>query len=807
MDKNSTTKIADDKSPQLTIEEAYKLALEHFHNGQFEKVDQICTAITNAVPDHIDALNLHGVLAQRHELHEKAIELFSRAVAIDDKIAQLHYNLGLSHFNLGQKNPAISCYNRAIALAPEFCDAHYNLAIVLQEQNRLDEAIASYKKVLSIKADYASHHNLGILYQLQNRLEDAKANYQKAIELKPDFVEAYCNLGNVLKEQGRVDESYSAFKQAVKINPDDLKAHYNLGVIQQNRKEFLKAASSFKKAVAIKPDFAKAHYNLAIVLEEQNRLDEAIISYKQAVAIEPDFIDANYNYAVVLQKQNRFDEAVANYKKVIKLNPEYSNAHYNIACIYQKQDLLVDAVNHYKKAIAIREDFAAAYNNMGIAKKEQSELKEAVLYFKKAIEIDPEFINAHNNLIFCTDVFADNESDLFQIERIKWAKQHSEPLKATWTPPQNSPDPDKVLRIGYVGADFWRHSAAYIFGPCILHHNPEQFKTFCYVGNTKEDALTKELKKSSTSWLITKHMDDKALAKQIQKDGIDILVDLAGHTPGNRLLTFARKPAPVQITAWGYPHGTNMAAMDYLFADPIFIPQSQRNKYSEQIIDLPCVIHMYADTPFAQVTPPPVLENGYITFGAFNRIEKYNSDVYSLWAEILRRIPTAKLLIKTGTLHSPNYIADTKAFFKKEGISPERLILLLGSTPKREHQETHSQVDIMLDPFPHNGGMTTLESLRMGVPVLTHEQKTRCATSASILHVLDLDKWRAASDKDYVDKAVNFAMDVESLVTLRQELRGNFEKSVVGNSQLYVTHVEKTYRQLWKKWCEKIKQS
>ncbi|MBF0446468.1 MAG: tetratricopeptide repeat protein, partial [Magnetococcales bacterium] len=617
-----------------------------------------------------------------------------------------------------------------------------------------------------------------------------------------DYVDAYCNLGNILQEQGKLDDSYLIYQKAVETNPDNVKALYNFAIVQQNRDELAKAAASYQKVIALKPDFAHAHYNLGIVLEAQNMLDAAIASYKQAIVNKPDYIDAYYNLGVVLQKQGKFQDAISNYKKVITLSPDYANAHYNIAVIRQKQNRLEEAVNYYQKSVAINPEFAAAFNNMGIAKKEQSKLGEAVLCFKKAIAIDPDFVNAHNNLIFCTDVFADINSDLFQTERIKWANCHSEPLKSSWSPCKNSPDPDKILRIGYVGADFWRHSAAYIFGPCILHHDQENFQTFCYVGNTKQDELTQKLKKKATSWLQTEQMDDESLAQQIKQDGIDILIDLAGHTPGNRLLTFAHKPAPVQITAWGYPHGTNMAAMDYLFADPIFIPEDQRKKYTEEIIDLPCVIHMYADRPFPQVTKPPVFENGYVTFGAFNRIEKYNSDVYSLWAEILRRLPTAKLLIKTGTLHSPNYIEETQHFFQKEGISPQRLILLLGSTSKIEHQQTHGRVDIMLDPFPHNGGMTTLESLRMGVPVLTHEQKTRCPTSASILHVLELDDWRAKSDNEYVEKAMSFANDIKTLATLRQELRGNFEKSVLGNSQLYVAAVEKIYRQLWKKWCK-----
>jgi protein O-GlcNAc transferase len=300
--------------------------------------------------------------------------------------------------------------------------------------------------------------------------------------------------------------------------------------------------------------------------------------------------------------------------------------------------------------------------------------------------------------------------------------------------------------------------------------------------------------------LSTSQLDNAGLVEQIRQDGIDILVDLAGHTTGNRLLAFARKPAPIQITAWGYPHGTKMDAIDYLFADPIFIPLSERNKYIEEIIDLPCVIHLNSGIGFPEIKSPPVCKAGHITFGAFNRIEKYSNSVYTAWAEILHRVPTAKLLIKSKSLNSLDNINILQTIFQDKGISPKRIIFM-GSSPKQDHLKSHEKIDIMLDPYPHNGGMTTLESLRMGVPVLTCEKMTRCPTSASILHVMGLDEWRAGDEKDYIEKAVEFANDIPTLRNLRKQLRSRFDESVLGNSQLYVSKVEAIYRKLWQKWC------
>jgi protein O-GlcNAc transferase len=602
--------------------------------------------------------------------------------------------------------------------------------------------------------------------------------------------------------QGKMDDGIVSYQNAISIKPDDSKAHYNIGVILQGKEKFAEAVAKYYEVISIKPDHEDSYYSIGVIFQKQGKTNEASASYQKAIAINPNYEKAYYNFGVILQEQGCAEDAILNFKKTVAIKPDFASAYYNIGVILQGEGKHDEAIACYQKAISINSDYVDALHNLAIIKKEEGKLEEAIAGFRKVIALKPDAVISHNHLIFCIDVFSAINSDLFEVERKNWAKTHSDPLQGHPTPFSNTPDPTRMLRIGYVGADFFRHSAAYIFGPALLHHDAEKFQIFCYAGNTHADDLTEQFKKKSTRWLSTSNMDDATLAQEILNDGIDILVDLAGHTTGNRLLTFARKPAPIQITAWGYPHGTQMAAMDYLFADPIFIPQSERKKYTEHIIDLPCVIHSYIDIAFPDVKEPPICQNGYITFGAFNRIEKYNNEVYALWAEILRNIPTAKLLIKTGKLDSPNYIQEVESIFLKHGIHQKRLILSIGSTSKLEHQKAHNQVDIMLDPFPHSGGMTTMESLRMGVPVLTCEKKTRCPTSASVLHVLGLDEWRVTDEMEYVEKAEKFAMDIPNLKKLRQELRSRFDQSFLGNSQKYVSEVEAIYRQLWHRWSE-----
>ncbi|MBF0445202.1 MAG: tetratricopeptide repeat protein, partial [Magnetococcales bacterium] len=674
-------------------------------------------------------------------------------------------------------------------------------AISFHSVGQLDEAIHWYKKTLEINpVDTTSLSNMGAALQSQGRQEEAIACYQKAIAIKPDYANAYSNLGVTLLEQGKLVEAISLLKKATAIKPDYAEAFSNLGNAQRKHGELEDAIYSCKKAIAIKPDYAEAFSNLGSCLKEQDKLDEAISCFVKAITFKPDYAEAYSNLGVALHEQGKFAEAIIKYQKAIAILPNYAEAYSNLGFSLQEQGELDESVRILQQAIAIKPNYAEAYSNLGVTFQDLGKFDDAIKCFKKGIALKPDFTHCHNQLICCLDMYVDVSDEQPYTERKKWAEQHATPLQVHWSTFTNIPDPTKKLRIGYVGADFKHHSAAHIFGPMLLNFDAEQFQIFCYAGNTLEDDLTEQFKEKSTRWLQTSRMDDEALAKEIKNDGIDILVDLAGHTIGNRLLTFARKPAPIQINAWGYPFGTAMEAMDYIFADPFFIPHSEHNKYTEQIINIPCVIHMQKVNTFPDVTDPPSCQNGYITFGAFNRLKKYNDSLFTLWAEILRHIPTAKLIFKTPKLDSSMQVKKIQVFFMSLGISKSRLIFI-GKTSRYDHLKAHEQIDIMLDPFPHNSGMTALEALRMGVPVLNCETKIRGPISSTMLNILGIDEWRTKSEEEYVAKAVLFASDIKLLKTIRHQLRNRFDNSVLGNSQLYTQEVEAVYRKIWKKWC------
>ncbi|MBF0379964.1 MAG: tetratricopeptide repeat protein [Magnetococcales bacterium] len=745
---------------ELTIDEAIAKAVDNFNAARFGDAEGLCNAILAAMPDNIDAVNMLGVIAQKVNRHDMAVKRFLTAIEIDDKRGMLHFNLAISLYQIGQQNSAVESLKTAMEIEPN---------------NR----------------------------QFKNFFKEIKQNPTPTQSTKTadNGAEQILQSAIAAHTSGDLDAAIKFYNMVLAIDKKNTSALCNMAVALQQQKKLDKAVATYKKALAIKPDLVEAHSNLGNALVELGRVEEGAVSYKQAISINPAFASAHNNLGKVRLDQNRLNDAVLCYQKAIELKPTMAEAHCNLGTVYNKQGVFDSAVSSFKKAISIKPDYPEAYSGLGDVLQEQGKYEQAVASYNKALDFKPDYTSAHSNMIFCIDMFSDIATDLFQTERERFNRLHAEPLRKFWPTFNNSVDSNKVLRIGYVNADFKHHSASHIFGPVLLNHDRDKFAIYCYAGNSVEDDMTEQYKKIATNWVSTVNMDDATLAAQIHRDKIDVLVDTAGHTKGNRLMVFARKPAPIQITAWGYPHGTAMAAMDYLFADPIFIPADERHKYREQIIDLSCVIHLNPYTDYPDVTEPPVLQNGYITFGAFNRLEKYNSEVYSLWAELLLLLPEAKLLIKSLKLESEERKKDIEDYFNKCGIDKNRLIIM-GRTSHQEHLRLHNNLDIMLDPFPHNGGMTTLESVRMGVPVLTCEKLTRCPTSASILHVMGMDEWRAEYKADYLEKGVAFAKDIQKLKTLREQMRRRFDESVLGNGKLYAGEIEAIYRKLWQKWLK-----
>ena len=616
---------------------------------------------------------------------------------------------------VGKHDTAVDLITKALAIKPDYAEAHNNLGIAFKELGRLDEAVASYHKALAIKPDYAeAHYNLGNAFKELGRLDEAVERFHKALSIKPDYADAHINLGAAFKELGRLDEAVASYHKALAIKPDYAEAHYNLGIALQSLGKLEEAVTSYHKALAIRPDQAEAHNNLGAAFKKLGRLDEAVASCHEALAIQPDYAEAHINLGIALKELGRLDEAVASYHKALTIKPDYAEAHINLGNALRDLGKLEEAVASYHKALVIKPDYAEAHVNLGNALRDLGKLYEAVANYRKALAIKPDYAEAHSNLLFALNYGTEVTEVDFIEESRDWNRRHASVLAETLDH-ANDRSPDRRLRIGYVSPDMCRHSVSYFFEPLLAAHDPAAVEAFCYAEVAAPDATTWRLETLADHWRRTVGMNDAALAENIRADGIDILVDLAGHTAGNRLLVFARRPAPVQVSWLGYPNTTGLKAMDYRLVDAVTDPEDEA---SETLVRLANGFLCYRPP---DVAPPvaPSRPAGPPIFGSFNNITKVTASCIELWSRILTEVPEARLLLKSRQLADAATRELCRDRFAAQNVAPERLELLGPLASLESHLGLYADVDVGLDPFPYNGTTTTCEALWMGVPVVT----------------------------------------------------------------------------------------
>lgn len=638
---------------------------------------------------------------------------------------------------------------------------------------------------------------------LEGDLQQAEAGYRRGLAAQPDNPQAHYNLGIVLKQQGKPAEAATAYRRAIALNPDFAEAHNNLGSALRDMGKPEEAAAAYGKAVAVRPDYAEAHNNLGNALTDTGKLKDALACFYQAVALKADYAEAYYNIGNTLLKMEKPEEAADAYRQAIALKKDFTEAYGNLGNAMKEQGRFEEAVACYHKAIDLNPNNADLFHNLGFVLLELRKPGPAIAAYRRALAIDPGFADAGANLIFALDfdptaAIADHRRELS-----RWNDINVRPLSHEIKPHANFPDPERRLRIGYVSADFRSHSAAHVFGSVLLGHDPSQFQVFCYANSPKEDGLTERFRQAASRWRRIDGLTDADAAELIREDAIDILVDLSGHSEGNRLLVFARKPAPIQVTAWGRATGTGVETIDYLFSDKIFIPPDEQCFYAEKIIYLPCTLGYICPEDAPPVGPLPVLTNGRISFGCLNRLAKISDGLLDVWGELLRSLPDAVIILKDPSLDLAVRRDVIRREFGERGVAPERVILL-GRTPWRQHLATYNRIDIGLDPFPHGGGISTLEGLWMGTPFVTLKgNKPNSRGATSIQSAIGLDGWSADAPGQYLKIAVTMAGNIDALAGLRNTLRRRVAESSVGDRRIYVGAVENAYRDMWRRWCGK----
>ena len=733
-----------------------------------------------------------------------------------------------------KKPDALLALLRAAELMPEDAEAQFNLGNAQNDLGQLDAAAASYRRALAAKPDYAeAYYNLGIVQKNLGKTDIAIASYRQAILAKPDYAAAHSNLGAILQELGQFSLAQASYRRALEIQPGDALTHNNLGVALQELEQFEMAAQCFDRALALKPDFADAYANLAAALQSLGRPDEAVAScqcalginathrdaYKnmgnalldlgrldeafdvrrQALAIDPASAEAHFNLGVVQQAMMQLEPAAVSYRNALKIQPDHLGALGNLGDTLLNLNHIDEASAIYGQVMQMKPDLATVHNNMGSALLDISQFDAAEASFRKALVLKPDYQGAQSNLLFALNYHPDKSAeDIFAAYR-QFDEHFGQPLRAQWRPHSNHRHTARRLKVGYVSPDFRQHACVHFLEPLLAHHDKQAVEVYAYAELVKPDAASARFEGYVDHWVPTRGLSDEALAERIRADGIDILVDLAGHTAQNRLRVFARKPAPVSVSWLGFGYTTGLGAIDYYLSDAPSVPAGSEGLFAERPwrMRTPC----YAFRPnsgMGEVNALPALERGYVTFGTLTRAVRINHHTIRVWSALLKAVPDSRLVIDSRNFTDAAVQTRLADKFAQHGISRERLQIGFHSPP----WNVLRGMDIGLDCFPHNSGTTLFESLYLGVPFVTLAGRPSVGRlGSSILHGLGHPEWIASSEAQYIQIAADLAADLPRLAALRAGLRSEMQHSALMDETGFARHVEAAYQGMWQAWC------
>ena len=536
--------------------------------------------------------------------------------------------------------------------------------------------------------------------------------------------------------------------------------------------------------------------------KKENNLSDALEAFEKALQLEQTSFQALEGMAVVHHMQNRFSDAIACYEKCLSMHPHDVISWNNLGSAFWSLGRYAKALSCFRRAIEIDPESAYSFRNFGRAQQSLGDFDAAIDAFRHALKIKPDYAEAFSSLLFClSHMESADPSKTYDAHRA-FGERFETPLSnRTRFRHENAPEPSRRLRLGFVSADLYHHAVAHFIEPIWESLNRDAFEILVYANRAHEDQTTLRLKKLADDWAAVNGLSDEALTRRIRQDRVDILFDLSGHTPDNRLLVFARKPAPVQVSWIGYPNTTGLRAMDYRIVDCFVAPPGMLDRYfTETLLYVPSAGAFKPVESAPQVNPLPALKRGHITFGSFNRVNKLGKSVIPLWSRVLSSIRGSRLLV--GAVDDPELQDGITQSFWRCGIAEDRLDF----RPKRpvyEYLAMHHEVDILLDTFPYTSGTVANHGLWMGVPTLTLAGRTMPQRlSAAHLGRAGLGEWAAESEDDYVAEACYWSDHVNELARLRSRLRDQLRNSPLRKPDAVTAGIEVALRQVWEKWCE-----
>jgi predicted O-linked N-acetylglucosamine transferase (SPINDLY family) len=683
-------------------------------------------------------------------------------------------------------------------------EATFQAALGHHQAGQLAQAQTLYRQILEQRPKHAGAlHYLGVVEYQSGHLDVAVDLMRRAIAIKPEYAEAYSNLATALRDIGQFEEAAAACRRAIALRPDYAEAYSTLGNALRDQGQMEEAVAVYRRAVALKPNLAEAFFNLGNALRELGQLDEAVAAFGHAIAVRPNYAEAYNASGLALRSMGQIERAIAAFRQAIVLLPQSAEAYSNLGMALRDVGQLDESIAACRQAIALKPEFPEAFVNLGIALRVQGRSAEAIGAYRQAIALRPGYAEAHSNLVYALHFDPGYDARSIALEHDRWNRQHAEPLKKFIQPHANDRNSDRRLRIGYVSPDFREHPIGRFLLPLLANHDKSQFEVFAYAQVLVPDSTTQRLRSYVDHWRNITGTSDAQAADLIRKDQIDVLVDLTMHMALNRLLVFARKPAPVQITYLAYCSSTGLQTIDYRLSDPYMDPPGgDESIYSERTIRLPDTYWCYEPIiANSQVDPLPASQRGFVTFGSLNNFCKASEPALAAWITLLRNVPNSQLLLHALEGSHRQRLRDR---LEREGIDPTR-VRFASFMPTQQYFDLYRLIDIALDTFPYGGGTTTCDALWMGVPTISLAGKTGVGRGGlSILSNIGLSELVADSEQTYVQLASGLASDVARLSQLRSTLRQRMQRSSLMDAPRFARNVEAAYRQMWQTWCGNV---
>lgn len=787
----------------IPIEKAVEIASEMHRAGQFKRAEAMYVEILRQDPGNVDAIHLLGVLANQGGRPDVAAELIKRALSKkpDEPLILLNYADALAANRQGEE--AVKHYRRALEIKPDYVEVLNNLSRTLSQLERFEESATVASEALKVAPDEENaHNNLGNALRGMNRDAEAVPHYQAALKKNPNFPEALNNLGLALTTLGLIDAGVEALRGAINLRPSLVEPHNNLGVILANCGRNEEAIISFETALKLDPKHLDARNNLAATLRSAGRFSDSLEEFEAIAKIQPLNAKMQLNYAYTLKEVGRLEDALNAVDEHISEKPTSAHAFFMRGLVLRDLGRPDEAVESFRKSLSFDPDRPDVLSTLGYALQERGELDEALDVLNRSISMqaDPQ---THSNVMMVMCYHPSVSPQQHYEAHRAFARAHEDPVKPHWKPHANIRDPNRKLRVGYFSPDLRGHVVSYFSIPIFENHEHENFEIFAYSNHFHSDATTLIQRAKFDHWRETVGMNVDAIAEMIRADKIDILVELAGHTALNGLPVLARKPAPIQINAIGFPSTTGLTAVDYRITDKLCDPPGIAEAHnSETLLYMPDCFWCY-EPPIEQldVGPLPAEKNGYVTFISVNNFTKVTNQVLQRWAQIVAKAPNSRIILQTSGLSSEFVQNRVREIFKREGVAESR-IDMRKPTPMLQYLKLLEASDIMLDPFPFNGGTTTCHGLWMGLPVISLAGVMHAGRMGlSMLNCIGLPELCAANEERYVEIAVGLANDLPRLRELRAGMRDRLKSSPLLDGRKYVRNLEAAYRRIWQTWC------